>query len=207
MLWRSSAARRLPALCIAPGSRRRTHCVRCFDNCDESVDEARCARRPQACASRRHRNRPRRALPAARILLCLSLQETPARPQRCVRAGRAAPLERREAQGSWPRAQRASSTDSSQLSERSERSERSEFCDRAARPTHRARTQTVLRTVCAWRRPGPLARAAGQSERSTDRSSEAQRPARTRLCRADVVRKADVQGQQRAASRQPQWSQ
>jgi len=35
------------------------------DNRDESVYEARCARRPQACASRRHRNRPHRAPPAA----------------------------------------------------------------------------------------------------------------------------------------------
>ncbi len=35
------------------------------DNCDESVDEARCARRPRACASRRYRNRPHRAPPAA----------------------------------------------------------------------------------------------------------------------------------------------
>jgi hypothetical protein len=36
------------------------------DNCRESVYEARCARRPRACASRRHTNRPRRVPPAAR---------------------------------------------------------------------------------------------------------------------------------------------
>jgi hypothetical protein len=36
------------------------------DNCRESVYEARCARRPRACASRRPTNRPHRAPPAAR---------------------------------------------------------------------------------------------------------------------------------------------
>ncbi len=40
-------------------------------------------------------------------------------------------------------------------------SSRSEFRDGAVRPMQRARTQTVLRTVCAWRAPGPLAPAAG----------------------------------------------
>jgi hypothetical protein len=49
--------------------------------------------------------------------------------QRRVRAGRGAPLRRRGAQGSWPRAQRASTTDSSRLFERRERSERSELSD------------------------------------------------------------------------------
>ncbi len=84
-------------------------------------------------------------------------------PQRRVRAGCSAPLGRRAAQGSRPRAQRESSTDSSQLFERSERSDRSEFCDGAARPS-----------------------SAGKSERSADRTSEALRPARTRLCRATL---------------------
>ena len=132
------------------------------DTCDESVDEARCARRPQACASRRHTNRPRRAPPAARHGWWSSLGTPPASPQRRVRAGCSAPLERREAQGSWPRAQRESRSDSSQVSERRERSERSELCDGATRPS-----------------------IAGQSARSDDRSSEALRPARTCLCRAD----------------------
>ena len=82
-------------------------------------------------------------------------------PQRRVRAGRGAPLRRREAQGLWPRAQRASCSDSSQLSERSERSERSEFCD------------------------GPRDRASQGSRReSAGRRSRSARPARTRLCRA-----------------------
>ena len=58
-----------------------------------------------------------------------------------------------------PRAQRGSITDSPRLFERSERSERSEFGGGAARPS-----------------------SAGESERSADRSSEALRPARTRLC-------------------------
>jgi 23S rRNA A2030 N6-methylase RlmJ len=77
-----------------------------------------------------------------------------------------------------PRAQRASTTDSSHLSERSERSERSELCDGAARPS-----------------------IAGQSTRSGDRLSEALRPARARLCRANMGM------QERAApSRQPPFA-
>ena len=55
---------------------------------DESVYEARCARRPQACASRRHTNRPRRAPPAAQGDVGFSLRTTPACQQR--RAGGAA---------------------------------------------------------------------------------------------------------------------
>jgi hypothetical protein len=67
---------------VAVGALRRLHCdarpgvarqnslrdLRSLrsDNCRESVYEARCARRPRACASRRHTNRPRRAPPAAR---------------------------------------------------------------------------------------------------------------------------------------------
>ena len=50
-------------------------------------------------------------------------------PQRRVWAGCGAPVRRRGAQGSWPRAQRASTTDSSRLFERRERSERSELSD------------------------------------------------------------------------------
>ena len=83
--------------------------------------------------------------------------------QRRTRAGGGAPLRRREAQGSWPRAQRASSSDSSRLFERSERSERSEFGDGAMRPS-----------------------IAGESARSADRRGEAPQPARVRLCRANL---------------------
>jgi hypothetical protein len=160
------------------------------NKCDESEDEARCARRlkswpcrprrarrpgrsqgrvgPQdrlcPCSPpRRHTNRPHRAPPAALHRWCPSLRTPNAALQRRVRAGRGAPVERREAQGSWPRAQRGSLTDSSQLFERSERSERSEFCDGAT-----------------------SASIAGKSARSADRSSEAPRPARTCLCRADA---------------------
>ena len=132
------------------------------DNCDESVHDARCARRLKASAPRRHTNRLRRSPPAA-LNRCLFSPQTPATAQRRARTGGAAPLGRREAQGSWPRAKRESSSDSSQLSERSERSERSEFCDGATRPS-----------------------IAGQSARSADRSSEAQRPVRARLCRFDL---------------------
>jgi len=129
---------------------------------DESVDEARCARRPRACAPRRHRNRPRRVPPAARQRRwCLSREPIPLQ-QRRARAGRSAPVRRREAQGLWPRAQRASSTDSSPLFERSERSERSEFGD------------------------GPRDRASQGSRRaSDDRRAEARSPARACLGRVD----------------------
>jgi len=105
------------------------------DNSDESDDEARCARRLKASAPRRHRNRPHWAPPAALSRFLLSTQTPRALQQRRVRAGCSAPLGRRAAQGSWPRAQRELSTDSSHLFERSARSARSELCDGAARPS------------------------------------------------------------------------
>ena len=108
--------------------------------------------------------------------------------QRRVRAGWSAPVARREAQGSWPRAQRASSSDPSRLFEQRERSERREFSDVAARPMQRARTQnSPCGLFCAWRAPLRLQAQghAGKSERSADRSSEARKPARTRLCRTE----------------------
>ncbi len=180
-LCRASArrGRRCPAMAhaVAVGAAHRLHCGARSDvapqnslrslrslhsnNRGESVDEARCARRLRTSAPRRHRNRPRRAPPAAQHRLLFSGRVPRRVQQRRVRAGWSAPLERREAQGSWPRAQRASITDSSRLFECSERSERSEFGDGAMRPS-----------------------IAGQSERSADRSSEARKPARTRLCRA-----------------------
>jgi hypothetical protein len=91
-----------------------------------------------------------------------SSRTPPVVQQRRARAGCGAPRRRREAQGSWPRAQRASSSDSSRLSERSDRRERSEFGDGATRPS-----------------------IAGESARSADRRGEAPQPARARLCHAD----------------------
>jgi hypothetical protein len=105
------------------------------NRCDESDHEARCARRPQGCAPRRPRNRRHRAPPAALNRYLSSVPTQRAFLQRRVRTGRSAPLGRRAAQGSWPRAQRELSTDSSHLFERSERSSRSELCDGAARPS------------------------------------------------------------------------
>ena len=85
--------------------------------------------------------------------------------QRRVRAGCGAPVRRRGAQGSWPRAQRASLTDSSPLSECSERSERSEFGDgprdRAPQGSRRAAP-----TASPKRRSLP-ARAFARAERRT----------------------------------------
>ncbi len=165
---------------VAVGAARRLHCdarpgvasrnslcslrSRRSDNRDESDDEARCARRPQACASRRHRNRPHRVPPAAKLGLACFRRRATTVPQRRVWAGCFAPSRCREAQGSWPRAQRASSTDSARLFECSERSERSEFRDAATRPS-----------------------IAGQSQRSGDHLDEALQPAQTRLCRASLV--------------------
>ena len=58
------------------------------NRCAESVHEARCARRPQSCAPRRPRNRPRRAPPAATWNQSWCLQEEPPLvQQRRVRAG------------------------------------------------------------------------------------------------------------------------
>jgi hypothetical protein len=133
------------------------------NTCDESGHEARCARRLLGCAPRRPRSRPHRAPPASLLPPLLSVGRDSVCQQRRVREGRGAPVVRREAQGSWPRAKRESSSDSSQVFERSERSERSEFCDGATRPS-----------------------IAGQSVRSAGRTSQAPRPARTRLCRVDL---------------------
>jgi len=106
------------------------------NNRGESDDEARCARRPRPCASRRRRNRPCQIPPAASSTTELFGRQGP----RCFGKGaggqpaaRLCAAEKRRARG--PRAQRASSSDLSQLSERSERSERSEFCDGATRPS------------------------------------------------------------------------
>ena len=105
-------------------------------------NEARCARRPCACAPRRHRDRPRRAPPAAKPGGWCSGSGAPTSLlQRRARTPGNAPLKRRAAQGMRPRAQRASLTDSPRLLERSA-SARSEFCggpqDRATQGSHRA---------------------------------------------------------------------
>ena len=157
------------------------------DNRDESVHEARCARRLLVCAPRRPRDRPRRVPPSASQCVWLVLRTSEAPPQRRVGTGRSAPVVRREGkprtrtvqwtvrawratgplarrglqgQGLRPRAQRESSTYSSWLSERRARSERSEFRDGAAR-----------------------ASIARQPSLRADRTSEALRPVPTHLCR------------------------
>ena len=102
------------------------------DRCGESVHEARCARRPQACAPRRPTNRPCRVPPAAKATWCWFSNATPpagfaakARPgrrQRACGAPRSTGLVARAR--SAPRELTCRT-----LSERSERSERSELCD------------------------------------------------------------------------------
>jgi fatty-acyl-CoA synthase len=68
---------------------------------DESVYEARCARRLPACASRRSPNRPHRVPPSAPAWPCLFGERARPRQQRRVRAGRRAPgsAEKRRARG------------------------------------------------------------------------------------------------------------
>ena len=99
------------------------------NNRDEHDHEARCARRPQACASRRPTQRPHRVPPGAQTSSLTSGRTPPRCLQRPVRAGRGAPVQRRGAQGLRPRAQRESSSNSARLSERSARKARSEFRD------------------------------------------------------------------------------
>ena len=100
------------------------------DKCAESVNEARCARGHEPCASRRLSGAPRRP---ARPRLCggigCSRSNTNHRFSAAggIRWGRF--VGRRGAQARGRRAQRASLSDSAHLSERSERSERSELCD------------------------------------------------------------------------------
>jgi len=92
-----------------------------------------------------------------------SLQTPPRWLQRRVWAGCDAPVRRRGAQGSWPRAQRASTTDSSRLFERRERSERSELSDG---PRDRAPqgSRSAAETASAKRRGLP-ARAFARADR------------------------------------------
>ena len=176
MLWRSPLRADCTAV-LGPRSCRRTRYVRC----------AHCTQTAAASQSTKRAARAdlgpallvateiaaRRVPPVAHAPIRLFDEKAKACQQRCVWAGWSAPLERREAQGSWPRAQRASITDSSRLFECSARSERSEFCDGATRPS-----------------------IAGKSARSADRSSEARRPAHTRLLPPPPIRaRAEVRPQ------------
>ena len=163
MLWRSSLRADCTAV-LGPRSCGRTRYVRCA-HCTQTAAASqllmRAARADLGPALLVATEIAARRVPPAALAPVSSFDErAKACQQRRVWAGWSAPLERREAQGSWPRAQRASTTDSSRLFECSERSERSEFCDGA--------TSTSI---------------AGRSARSADRSSEARRPAHTRLCR------------------------
>ena len=182
--WTERRGRRCPAEAktLAVGAARRLHCaarariapqnslrsLRSLrsDSCGESDDEARTACAPipaLRCSSLPTSPPPGTACRETHRSWCA--REPPPVQRRRVRAGGGACLRRREAQGSWPRAQRASSSDLPQLSERSERSERSEFC---GRPRDRASQGS--------RRPG------------ADRRSLAPPPARTRLRRSGALR-------------------
>ena len=149
------------------------------DNRGESDNEARCARRPRPCASRRRRNRPCQGPPAANSTTELFARQEP----RCLGKGaggqpaaRLCAAEKRRARG--PRAQRASLSDSPRLFERSERSSRSEFCGGATRPS-----------------------IAG-NPRAARASSEAPPAARPRLCSRQPTR-ADASERKTATGRGP----
>jgi len=133
----------------------------------ESVHEARAAHAPTPAlrCSSPPKSRPAGS-PCREVHGRRCSRQTPATcPQRRVRAGCGAPVRRRGAQGSWPRAQRASTTDSSRLFERRERSERSELSDgprdRAPQGSRRAAP-----TASAKRRGLP-ARAFARADRRT----------------------------------------
>jgi len=152
---------------------------------DESVYEARAAHTPTPalrCSSPPKSPEPGCACRDLHRRGCSS-KALPRWLQRRVRAGCGAPLKRRGAQGSWPRAQRAPTTDSSRLFERRERSERSELSDgpqdRAPQGSRRA-AETAEAKCCglpAW----AFARTDGgeQSCRSQAASGQQQTPQTT----------------------------
>ncbi len=100
------------------------------NRCGESVYEARCARRPQACAPRHPTNRPCRVPPAAKAA-GVGFRSEDHHCSRKVAPGQGAArlrgAEERRPCGRARSAQRNLTRRT--LSERSERSERSELCD------------------------------------------------------------------------------
>jgi hypothetical protein len=154
------------------------------DNRGENVYEVRCAHRPQPCAPRRHRDRPRPVPTSASEGIWSSGQHGFREPTSasegnsvsgaipktlqkiCARVGCGAPVQRRGAQLSRLRAQRASSTFSSRLSERRERRERSEF--RAAAVKASTAGQSTCSATTAVKRRGTPGRsfAAGTHARN-----------------------------------------
>jgi hypothetical protein len=190
-------ARRYPpgAHAVAVGAARRLHCaaragvappnslrsLRSLrsDSRGESVDEARALRAPTPalrCSSPQKSPLPDTACRSSTAQT--RLQQIP----RCLGKGAggqpaARLLRSREAQGSWPRAQRASCTDSSRLSERRERSERSEFGDgprdRASQGTLAQRGQATKRRRLPAR---AFARADARAQSGHRRSLKGRKP-------------------------------
>jgi hypothetical protein len=119
------------------------------NNCDESVDDSRCARGPQALRCSAHQ-KARCGLPDTRLCgcaRCVCIEHH----HSCCAAGGARWgrfVWRRGAQAFSRRAQRASWTDSSRLFERSERSSRSEFRDATeGRAPQRSRREATTATA------------------------------------------------------------
>jgi hypothetical protein len=129
--WRSAPCADSAAM-LGQGSWRPTrfaHCVRCAQTDGaKSVHEARCARRPQACASRRHprsiAHTPPTALPP---LLCSLHATTGSGPRRARSGGGARGEAPRSAEGTAGARRALRELTGRRLSERSERSERSEL--------------------------------------------------------------------------------
>jgi len=186
---------------VAVGAARRLHCdarsrvapqnsLRSLrelrsNNRGESDNEARCARRPWPCASRRHRNRPCRVPPAASSTTELLARQEPrwfGKGAGGLPAARLCAAEKRRARG--PRAQRASLSDSPRLFERSERSSRSEFCGGATRPSSEPGHGTgPAACFVPGERPGACRRqGSAGNPRAARASSEAPTAARPRLC-------------------------
>ena len=111
-----------------PNSLRSLRSLR-SNNRRESVDEARCARRPRTCAPRRHRNRPCRVPSAAQAPLVFFVEPLDMSAKACPGGLRSASSALRSA-GLVARARSAPrELTCRRLFERSERSERSEFGD------------------------------------------------------------------------------
>ena len=178
-----AAARRLHCAArsgVAPQNSLRSLRSLHSNNRGESVDEARAARAPTPAlrCSSPPKSRPAGSPSREVHGRWCSLQTPPRWLQRRVRAGCGAPVRRRGAQGSWPRAQRASTTDSSRLFERRERSERSELSDgprdRAPQGSRRAAA-----TASAKRRGLParaFARADSRTHSGRSRTATGRQP-------------------------------
>jgi len=95
---------------------------------------------------------------------------------RCLGAGCGAPLRRRGAQGSWPRAQRVRDLTCRRLFERSERSERSEFGDGPRDRVLSPDTNSPCGLFVPGEGTGPLAQSQGSRRAATTAEAKRRSP-------------------------------